>query len=162
MAGELANDRCRHGDYSAGELANDQYRPGIDRSGSDRSDRPDLAWRQRPIRVTGKGPPGHWIPAQPGQLQLGPAGWWQPAPARSWCNRPARTQEKARPGWDPVRLMPAWHKMKSAQISLFSSFSLSFTCLFTVLSLLTPQPTHDFGVPGITSPTLVPEAAGDS
>ena len=44
--------------------------------------------------------------------------------------------------------------VKSAQVSFFSIFPLSFTCLFTVLSLLLTQPTHDFGVPGITSPTL--------
>ena len=40
-------------------------------------------------------------------------------------------------------------------------FSLFFTLLFTVLSLLTIQLTPDFRVPGSTSPTLVPEATGD-
>ena len=45
---------------------------------------------------------------------------------------------------------------------LIPDFSFILYLFNPVLSLLLAQPTHDFGVPGITSPTLVPEAAGDS
>ena len=62
--------------------------------------------------------------------------------------------------WNNGLGIETWMEMIRSR--LLPDFSFILYLFNPVLSLLLAQPTHDFGVPGITSPTLVPEAAGDS